>query len=293
MSSPPAIGLATCEEVAELDAEGRLLLERLADRGLAARPVVWTDEAERWGEFDLVIVRSTWDYHRRPEAFRSWARSLEGRILNPLPLIEWSVSKRYLADLLAWGVPIVPTSFIGPGERLEVPAEGDFVLKPVVSAGSKDTARYSRSDADLAAAGRHLARLQGEGREAMVQPYFDAVDSEAETAVIFIGGEFSHSMRKGPLLELGQGLEEGLFRQEEMSPRDPGEAMLRIARVALAAVEERLGSSAYARVDLLPAGDGAPHVLEVELVEPSLFLDFHPPAAVALAELAERHLRPR
>lgn len=290
MSSPPAIGLATCGEVAELDAEGRLLLERLRGRGLAARPVVWTDGTEAWSELDLVLLRSTWDYHQRPDAFRSWARALEGRILNPLPLIEWNISKRYLADLLDWGVPTVPTAFIGAGEPLEPPESGDFVLKPVVSAGSKDTARYGRSAGDLSRAASHLARLSALGREAMLQPYFEAVDSEAETAMIFLGGEFSHAMRKGPLLELGQEVEEGLFRQEKMSRREPTEAMLEVACGALAAVESRLGASAYARVDLLPTADGDPHVLELELLEPSLFLDFHPPAAEALAELLERWL---
>lgn len=293
MPSRPEIGLATCAEIPALDAEGRLLLERIGDLGLSARPVVWSDEEEDWDGLDLVLIRSTWDYHERPEAFRKWARALAGRVINPLPLIEWNVSKRYLADLHGWGIATVPTTFIGPGEALEPPARGDFVLKPVVSAGSKDTARYGRSAGDLERAASHLARLHAEGREVMLQPYLEAVDSEAETALIFLAGEFSHAMRKGPLLELGQELEEGLFRQEQMSPRDPTEAMLEVGRAALAAVEMRLGPSTYARVDLLPSAGGEPQVLEVELIEPSLFLDFHPPAATALARLVEARLADR
>lgn len=281
------IALATCEEVSGLDDEGRLLLGRLRAAGIGAEPAVWDREAVDWDAYELVLLRSTWDYHLAPERFIAWTRAIGPRLLNPPELVVWNASKRYLHELGEWGLATVPTDFVRPGESFALPG-GEFVVKPATSAGSRDTARYRPGDP---AAREHVAALLADGREAMVQPYLSAVDVSAETALIFLGGEFSHAMRKGPLLELDQEQEQGLFRPEEMSPRRPSPAQLELASATVRAVSERIGEPLYARVDLLDSDEGEPLILELELIEPSLFLDFQPAAAERLVALVEQRLR--
>lgn len=281
------IALATCEEVSALDEEGRLLLGGLRAAGIDAEPAVWNSPAVEWDGYELVVLRSTWDYHLDPGRFVAWVRSIGSRLLNPPELVTWNASKRYLHELGGWGLATVPTAFVSPGEGFELPGVGEFVVKPATSAGSRDTARYRPGDE---AAGRHVEALLAAGREVMVQPYLSAVDVSAETALVFLGGEFSHAMRKGPLLELDQEQEQGLFRPEEMSPREPTAAQLELAAAVVGTVGERVGEPLYARVDLLDSDQGQPLVLELELIEPSLFLDFHPPAAERLVSLLASRL---
>jgi glutathione synthase/RimK-type ligase-like ATP-grasp enzyme len=275
------IALATCAAVPELDEDGPLLLAALARRGATAVPAVWDDPGVDWSAFDLVVVRSTWDYPPRRDAFVAWARALP-RVLNPPDVLAWSTDKRYLRDVAAAGVRVVETTFLDPGEPFAVP-RGGYVVKPVVSAGSRDTARYGPGDEERA--GAHVAALHAEGRTAMVQPYVGSVDERGETALLFLGGRYSHAMRKGPLLLPGQGLETGLFRQEEIAPRDPSRAELVAARRALDAVPGGRERLLYARVDLVEGSDGEPLVLELELAEPSLFLAYGPNPAEGFAEL--------
>jgi glutathione synthase/RimK-type ligase-like ATP-grasp enzyme len=276
------IALATCAEVPDLDEDGPLLLDALSRRGMTGVPAVWDDPDVDWVAFELVIVRSTWDYPPRRAAFLAWADALP-RVLNPPDVLAWSSDKRYLGDLAAAGVGTVATTFLDPGEPLVAP-EQDYVVKPAVSAGSRDTARYAPGDEKRAR--DHVAALHADGRTAMVQPYVASVDERGETALLFLGGRFSHAMRKGPLLVAGQGLETGLFRPETMDPRDPSPAELAAAERALDAVPGGRERLLYARVDLVEVGGGDPLVLELELVEPSLFLAYDSGAAERLAELA-------
>jgi glutathione synthase/RimK-type ligase-like ATP-grasp enzyme len=275
------IALATCTEVPHLDEDGPLLLDALGRRGVTPLPAVWDDAEVDWGAFELVVVRSTWDYPPRRAAFLAWARGLP-RVLNPPEVLAWSSDKRYLRDLATAGVGIVETAFLRPGERFVRP-EGAYVVKPAVSAGSRDTARYDPGDEERARG--HIAALHAEGRTALVQPYVTSVDERGETALLYLGGTFSHAMRKGPLLAAGQGLETGLFRVETMDPRDASPAELAAAERALDAVPGGRERLLYARVDLVEGPGGDPLLLELELVEPSLFLTYASDAAERLAEL--------
>jgi hypothetical protein len=205
------VALVTCAELPELDPDDQLLLAPLAQRGIEVTAAVWDDPAVSWSAFDLVVVRSPWDYIGRREAFVAWAERVP-RLANPADVVAWNTDKRYLAELDAAGVPVVPTSWVEPGTDWVVPADGEWVIKPAVSAGSRDTGRYDVADAAqrrLAAA--HVARLQSAGRLVMVQPYLPAVDSYGETALAFLGGEYSHSIRKGPMLAGPDEGVEGLY----------------------------------------------------------------------------------
>ncbi|MGK2950073.1 MAG: ATP-grasp domain-containing protein [Acidimicrobiales bacterium] len=274
------VALVTCAAHADLDPDDRPLVADLAAQGITATTAVWDDPTVAWDAFDLAVLRSSWDYTDHVDAFEAWARSVP-RLANPAEVVAWNIDKRYLGDLTAAGVPVVPTTYVAPGHVLGPLSEGEVVVKPTVSAGSRDTLRLT----DRAAIDQHIAHVHASGRTAMVQPYLPTVDDVGETACVFLGGRYSHAARKGPLLPLGRSLVEGLYAPEDMSVREATVDELEVAHAALAAVPG--GSELlYARVDLLLDPHGRPVVLELELVEPSLFLaigDAHQRFADAIA----------
>lgn len=286
----PRIALATCRELPAGDEDSGVLLAACAAAGLDAEWRVWDDPATDWASYDLVVVRSTWDYVPRRDDFTGWAHSVP-RLANPADAVTWSTDKAYLRELAAAGVPVVPTTWLAPGDRVDGAVEGDVVVKPAVSAGSADTARYRPGDADRARV--HAEALLAAGRTVLVQPYQQAVDEVGETAVVHVGGSYSHALRKGALLRPGDAAEiEGLWRPEEIRATEPTPAELALAELALAAVPGGPGRLLYARVDLLPGPDGAPLVVEVELAEPSLFLSAVPGSADRLAGAIRTALAP-
>jgi glutathione synthase/RimK-type ligase-like ATP-grasp enzyme len=277
------VALATAREVADLDAEGQLLAAELRGRGAQVSATVWDDEGVDWSRFDVVVVRSTWDYASRIAEFLAWAERVASttRLENSLPLLRWTTDKHYLLDLERAGVPVVPSVFVEPGQDDTHDLLGvEHVAKPAVSAGSKDTLRLGPEERDRSR--RHVAALLGQGRSVLVQPYLSQVDDSGETAVVFVDGEFSHAARKGALLRPGGDLVDGLFAEEEIGPRDASHAEHSAADAAMAALPLD-DPPLYARVDLLPTPDG-PVVLELELAEPSLFLDHVPGSAERLAD---------
>jgi glutathione synthase/RimK-type ligase-like ATP-grasp enzyme len=270
------VALATCAELPDGDDDFPALIEALRARGIRADAAVWDDPAAGWERFDLVLPRSTWDYAERREAFLAWAASVP-RVLNPLAVLEWNTDKqRYLTDLAAAGVPIVPTVFVDPGEELDVPEE-PFVVKPAVSAGGRSSARFDPAERDAARA--LVARIHAEGRTAMVQPYL--ADRE-EKALVYLDGAYSHAVRRRvPLPAAGD--RAVFYLDEELDPADSGAAERRIAEAALACAPDTL---LYGRVDLL--GDA---VLELEIAEPSLYLAYGEGAAERFAAAISHRLR--
>ncbi|MEV4387411.1 hypothetical protein AB0J68_17115 [Micromonospora sp. NPDC049580] len=294
----PRVALVTCTDLVDLDPDDRLVLDPLTARGIAAEAVVWDDPDADWSSYDLVVLRSPWDYALRRDEFVAWAASAP-TLVNPADVVRWNTDKRYLAELSAAGVPTVPTSWVEPGETWSPPAEtGEYVLKPSVSAGSQDTGRYDLADPehrDLAHA--HVRRLSTAGRTTMVQPYLSAVDSEGETALLFLAGPdglaYSHAIRKGPMLtgpDLGP---DGLYKAEEIRSRAARPEQLAVAERTLAAVPGGTRQLLYARVDLIPGPDGDPVLVELELTEPSLFIGYADGAPDRLATAIATHLARR
>lgn len=258
---------------------------------LGAGFAVWDDPSVDWGSFEKVVIRSTWDYTPKRAEFIAWAHRVGSRLSNPPALIEWNSDKRYLADLAASGVPTVPTVFVGPGDP--VPAlEGEVVVKPTVSAGARDTGRFS--PALHGAAADLIAAITASGRTAMVQPYLAGVDALGETALVFLGGELSHVLHKKPVLRP----DEVAPLEDESDPYSAAAAMhdpdlvtpgtasadqRELAAAVVAGLGERFGTPLYARVDLVPGPSGSPVVIEVEAVEPCLYLASAPGAAERLA----------
>jgi hypothetical protein len=174
-------------------------------------------------------------------------------------------------------------------EALTALPPGDVVVKPTVSGGGFQTARYRAGEHREAQ--NHIGHLLAGGRDVMVQPYQEAVDAEGEGALIFLAGRFSHAVRKGPLLRRDVGPLSGLLEFEEISALEPTPAQLTTARAALAAAEARLGPTTYARVDLVPLDDATPAVLELELLDPALFFEVHPRAATRFAHVLARLIK--
>lgn len=266
------VALATCAAFPLLDEDDVLVLPELERLGITPIPAVWDDSSIDWSEFDLVVLRSTWDYAERRDEFLEWARTVP-RMLNAFPIVQWSSDKHYFHDLQNAGIATVPTSFVEPGDdQWSDPGSAQFVVKPAISAGSRDTVRYVAGDQR---ADHHVRSLLADGRSVMIQPYLERVDTSAETAVLFMGGQYSHSIRKGPLLPLGElgEMREGLFIQEQIDPREPRADQLAVARATYDLARSHTGCDPlYARIDLLDDDQGNPVVLEVEMVEPSLFL---------------------
>ncbi|GAA1119692.1 MULTISPECIES: ATP-grasp domain-containing protein [Kitasatospora] len=273
MTATPAVAYVTSKDAP--DQEVGAALAAFTGQGVAAEPVVWDDPAVAWERFDAAVVRSTWDYTGRRDEFLAWARRAAGltRVCNPVPVLERNTDKTYLRELALAGVPVVPTAWVGPGERLDggTAPWPELVVKPTVSAGARDTVRTT----DRAAAAAHADLLTAAGRTAMVQPYLPAVDGEGETSLVFIGGAFSHAVRRGPMLS-GP---EGRFADE---PRRPDADQLAVAERVLAAVPER-AELLYARVDLVRGPEGTPLLIELELTEPRLFLQYEAGAPARLA----------
>lgn len=281
MVPQPRVALVTCAELPDLDPDDRLVIAPLAALGIAAVPAVWDDSAVDWAGFDLVVLRDPWDYVARRDEFVAWARSVP-RLLNPASVVEWNTHKGYLRELAAAGVPVVATQWFEPGDTFTAP-EGAFVVKPAISAGSKDTGLYREADADLAAA--HVERLLAAGRTVMVQPYLAAVEGAGETALLYFaspdgGLSFSHAARKAAMLIGPDHGADGLYLPEQISARQPSEAELSVGERAIAAAPAGL---LYARVDLIADADGAPVLIELELTEPSLFLAAGHDAAAGFA----------
>jgi glutathione synthase/RimK-type ligase-like ATP-grasp enzyme len=260
------IALVTCAELPEGDEDDRELPALLGGEW-----VRWDDPDVDWAAYELVLVRSPWDYAERAAEFLAWTDRVGDRLRNPPAVIRWNTDKRYLGELRDAGLPVVPTAFVPPDAPLPPElAAGEIVVKPTVSAGSRDTARFHAGERDGAQA---LAdAIHRSGRTVMVQPYIPSVDERGETALLYFGGRFSHAIHKGPLLQRGAGPTEELFAAETIVPRAPTADERRVADAVVAFVAQRFGGDlTYARIDLVEGPDGAPLVLELELTEPSLF----------------------
>ncbi|HZL02401.1 MAG TPA: hypothetical protein VFC48_04675 [Cellulomonas sp.] len=297
----PRIALATCSSLPTLDNDDAPLVPAFAERGVVAEPVVWDDPAVDWSVYDLVLIRSTWDYTDRPREFLEWTRRVEQstRLVNPASAVAWNIDKSYQRTLERAGLPIVPTIWLDPERNFDsrsihtrFPAFGDFVIKPTISAGSRDTGRYSAGETpSRALAITHAKSLLQAGRHVMLQRYLRQVDTVGETAIVFVDGVFSHAVRKAPLLDgpfRAPTTTSVLYKEEVMSARDASPAEREIAERVVAALPELVpgvdGPLLYARVDLIPDDAGNPVVLELELTEPSFFFALAPGAIDRLVD---------
>jgi glutathione synthase/RimK-type ligase-like ATP-grasp enzyme len=245
------VAIVTWRGLRELAPDDRLLRDALQRRGVDACAVVWDDPDVDWRTFDAIVIRSTWDYHKRVDDFRAWLDAMEGLPLwNPPSLLRWNIHKSYLLELEARGVSIVPTLLVRRGEEMPHVPWPDVVVKPAVSATAYRTARgLERLDCDM-----------------LVQPFVPEIVQDGELSFVFLGRQFSHAVRKRA--------SDGDFRvqtdfggsAERFAPH--ADLIAQAENIAATLGEEWL----YARVDCV-VRDGRLLLMELEATEPSLFLD--------------------
>lgn len=273
------LGWATTVEASGLDEDEPVALAALRRAGVVVDVVAWEDPEVSWAAYDRVVLRSTWNYPERLAEFVAWLEHVSRvtDLHNPLPMVRWNVDKHYLTDLDRAGVPIVPTTFAEPGDRPPLPS-GPFVVKPAVGAGSRDAASYEPAQHDLAYA--HIHRLHGVGAGVLIQPLIASVAVDGEWPLVFLDGRYSHAASKRVALPAASSVD-GLFAEENNAPHVADAAQIAVAQAAVDVARQRFGVPTYARVDLVRDDDGQFRVLELELVEPSLFLPQAAPDAVA------------
>jgi glutathione synthase/RimK-type ligase-like ATP-grasp enzyme len=248
--------------------DDHLLASALTERGASTAFVCWDDPSVQWPSIGTAVIRSTWDYFHRVDAFLAWADHVGAvtRLRNDAPTIRWNAHKSYLLDLAASGVQIVPTTVVRKGERVVLPA-GQVVVKPAVSGGAHRTTRdATQADLDALVA----------DADALVQPYLPAIE-QGETSLICVDGVVQHAVHKVPAA--------GDFRTQEhlgaeVRPVEPTAAQVACATAALAVPA---AMPLYARVDMVDGADG-PLLMELELIEPTLHLLEHPETAATLAD---------
>lgn len=283
------LALATRSDLPAWEVDDRHLHAALAARGVAFARPVWDDPAVDWRRFASVLIRTTWDYQDKLEAFVRWAErpDVAPRLLNPPAVVRWNTHKHYLRGLAARGVPLAPTRWLDRGTRADVaalaPALGgrEGFVKPCVGATARETLRFPLDAAGCAAAQAHVDRLLPH-EDLMLQPFLPAVLERGEWSAIFVAGRITHCVRKIPV--------PGDYRvQDDFGARDEPYAPTAAERAgavqAMAAAEAIAGERLlYGRTDWLWGDDGACVLTELELVEPSLFFRHAPAAASALAD---------
>ncbi|WP_298626313.1 hypothetical protein [uncultured Zoogloea sp.] len=284
MEASTRIVLVTGATMAKPDPETHLLVAALAEIGVEAVVAPW-DSPEDWAAYPLVVVRTPWDYFRRLPEFLAWAArtSQITAFVNPVSVIEWNSHKAYLRELAAKGIPTVPTLWLDRGAadgaaRLAATGWGEVVVKPAVSIGAIGALKAHATDPACQA---HLAALLAEG-DVLVQPFIESVAAQGEVSLIYFGGAFSHAIRKQPAA--------GDYRVQDMyggtnHPYQPAADEVELATLALSATP---APTTYARVDMVRLPDGRPAVMELELIEPELFLGVAPEAPARFAEVLLR-----
>ena len=293
--SSPRIAIATCAGYADLKVDEERLRAELAARDVESEMIVWDREGDQLDGFDACLVRSTWDYHEKHDEFLAWARRVEAAmpLWNGAETIAWNSDKRYLRALAAAGVRTVPTAWVEQGsdanleEVLQAEGWDEAVVKPVIDLGARNLQR-ARLGEGSAALETVLQR-----QDAMVQPFLPSLQDQGELSLIYIAGHYSHAVRKHPA--------PGDFRVQSIwggtfAPAEPDPVHLDLAERALSQVthvrrtfEPLCGTKVrrtplYARVDLVNDLENQPCLIELELIEPNLYLSTHPPAAGTLAD---------
>jgi hypothetical protein len=282
------VALATCLELPEPDHDEEPLLEALAAAGITAGSLAWDDPTADWSAARMTVLRATWNYPLRPRAFLQWLKATARvtNLWNRVPAVRWSFHKSYLIDLERLGIAVAPTELVpqGSDRRLAdvMAARGwqDVVIKPAVSASSYRTKRIRAGQ--RRAGESHLRALVAEG-DALVQSYLPSVEDYGERALIWIDGELTHAVRKSSRFD------EDAESVSAALPIAPAEAEL--AATALARVTETIGERPmYARIDVAPGPEGSPVLMELELIEPSLYLPQSPHALTSFVAAIRKRL---
>jgi glutathione synthase/RimK-type ligase-like ATP-grasp enzyme len=269
----PSVVLLTAAQP-NLDDETSLLITALADARVSAAMRPWTASVP---DCDLVVIRSTWDYTAQPAAFLAAVTAIAAPVWNPVEVVQWNSHKGYLLELAAAGVPVVPTTLVRPTEAVSWP-DGPLVIKPAISADAMGTRRFDSAGPDAV---QHL-RVVLTGGDALIQPFVPEVTA-GELSLVYLDGAYSHAVRKVPA--------DGDYRVQynhggRVEQATATQAQRDVADAALAVVPAEL---LYARIDLIETASG-PQLMELELIEPYLYLRDCPGSESSLAAAILRRL---
>jgi hypothetical protein len=278
------IFLATYAAAPRLTADDALFAAALERRGVRVQAAAWDDPAAEWSRAAAVVLRSTWDYHRRLGEFLHWVNGVAAitRLHNDARVVRWNSHKKYLRELAQRGVPVIETRFVSAGDRFDVREHdgnsSSLVIKPAVSASAHETRRFALHERREAQA--HVDRLLTE-RDVMIQPHVDALAERGELSLIYARGAFSHAVRRrSALVDVGLMAKSAAAEASDVA-RGCGRDVLRVAGEATGVSPSAL---LYARVDLAEVEPNDFVLLELELIEPSLFFTHAPDAAERFAD---------
>jgi|AGTN01.2.fsa_nt_gi Prokaryotic glutathione synthetase, ATP-grasp domain. len=290
----------TCSKLADLDPDDRLALNVLKRRGYACQGAVWDDPAIDWARAGTCVLRSTWDYHVKFEKFMQWIDDVSSKtqLINQPHLIRWSVRKTYLRDLVELGVPVTPTHWLTDASEESISAAAEafagtekVVIKPTIGLATSGVKMVAREE--IATIKDHIEKQLKLG-EVMVQPYLSSVHDYGERSLMFLGGTYSHAVRKSAFQHMATagGAGERAITADDVEIETAIATMKALPMVpALKSLNTTLEQIAYARVDLVRDESHNPVVLEVELVEPSLFLGYDDMAAEKFATILEKSMK--
>jgi glutathione synthase/RimK-type ligase-like ATP-grasp enzyme len=284
------VALVTSEALANLYVDDLLLVAALDEIGIDSQATVWSDASIDWLAFDALIIRSPWDYFERLAEFRAWldARIASGvRMCNSADILDWNFDKRYLQDLAAAGVSLVPTIVVPRGEHPDVAALArargwdDIVIKPTISGGAYGTHRLRIEDADKYRA--EIARTLLD-RGLLIQPFLPEILTDGELSLLFFDGVFSHAVCKRA--KAGEYRVQFQYGGTDETVEVPNE-WIEGARTCVAAAPSL---PVYARVDgVIRAGQFL--LMELEVFEPLMFLARHPDAPGRFARAIQGRLQ--
>lgn len=270
--------------------EDALLQKALKAEGCSAVRLDWAAPDIDWAAFDCLVFRTTWDYYKRVPEFTAWLKEVESRVrlCNEPSIVRWNMDKHYLTDLEAQGVPVVPSRFLKKGSRdslyslLDECGWEEAILKPCISGGARHTFRINRANANDV---QRMAAPLLQQEAFLLQPFMKDIVDTGEDTLMILDGCYTHAVRKKA--------KPGDFRVQDdhggtVHICRPEPEQIALAKQAMAVCRPQ---PAYGRVDMVRDENGQWLVMELELIEPELWLRFHPPAAVPLARAIARNAR--
>ena len=272
------IALVSCSSMSafksNIESEDELLLRFFSQKGVDARTEVWDDPQVAWESYDVVMIKSTWDYFDKPVEFRKWLEEMERRkinLFNPVPVLRWNMDKIYLRDMEAANIPVIPSVWLDKGEPFDLKSTlkrldtDEIIVKPRISGASKNTIKVGHGNLDES---KTLLQKLTRHEDFMAQPYMREVE-EGEHSYLFFNGQFSHAINKVP--------KKNDFRVQHyfggsIDPILPEPHLLKQAQK----VSDLFASDClYARVDGIVRNEIL-HIIELEVIEPMLYLFTHP-----------------
>jgi glutathione synthase/RimK-type ligase-like ATP-grasp enzyme len=276
------LAIATSDEFPELDPDSRLLLPELEQRDIDFEIAVWNDPGVDWSAFDTILIRSTWDYFHHAREWAAWLDRIESLgvpMLNPLRVVRWNSHKSYLQQLAAADVPVVDTVMTQGDAPVDLSGLlagagwDDAIVKPAIDGGA---ARLFRVQ-DVHDAQARFDELVAQG-DVLVQPFLRSIVDQGELSLLYFGRDLSHTLRKTA--------KPGDIRVQPVwggnaETIGPTAEMIHVAERVFDAIDDEL---LYARVDLVRADDGTLRLIELEVIEPLLFLELDPDAPGRFAD---------